>query len=317
MLRMNGAATQIASGQFDDDLFRLPPGARERIQAKIDLMGSRLAASPHFRTAGSERSRLRIGDYRVIYRFDLGKRGIYLLAVGHRREIYQLVQRFHPEFEAVYEERYQERYGFWASFDGRPARTVITVCRSASGRPDAVPGVVGAIQTFGQLIHFHPPIHALVTEGVFLPETGAFLLLPKLASEPFLKLWEQEVFALLLAEGKITEEVVTPDPVSRMVLEQERNKEQREAPDANARKPRIWGLVFGARHSAIPVNSATSPPPKILPVDLPEFPPGQNPVGLGRQSGRRSYGFPFDRLEPILSSEKKRRVTFCLVTHSS
>jgi hypothetical protein len=87
------------------------------------------------------------------------------------------------------------------------ARTLITVYRTASGRPDAVPGMVGAIQTFGQLIHFHPHIHALVTEGVFLPD-GTFLPLPKLATEPFLKLWEQEVFALLLAEGKITEEVV-------------------------------------------------------------------------------------------------------------
>jgi hypothetical protein len=77
--------------------------------------------------------------------------------------------------------------------------------------------MVGAIQTFGQLIHFHPHIHALVTEGVFLPDLsacghaqagGTFVPLPKLATEPFLKLWEQEVFALLLAEGKITEEVV-------------------------------------------------------------------------------------------------------------
>jgi hypothetical protein len=56
---------------------------------------------------------------------------------------------------------------------------VITVYRAASGRPDllargaqasAVPGMVGAIQTFGQLIHAHPHIHALVTEGVFLPD---------------------------------------------------------------------------------------------------------------------------------------------------
>ena len=97
------------------------------------------------------------------------------------------------------------------------ARTVITVYRAASGRPDAVPGMVGAIQTFGQLIHFHPHVHSLVTEGVFLPDLsacghaqagGTFLPLPKLATEPFLKLWEQEIFALLLAEGKITEEVV-------------------------------------------------------------------------------------------------------------
>ena len=67
--------------------------------------------------------------------------------------------------------------------------------------------MVGAIQTFGQLIHWHPHIHALVSEGVLLPD-GTFLPLPKLATEPFLKLWEQEVFALLLAEGKISEDVV-------------------------------------------------------------------------------------------------------------
>ena len=58
-----------------------------------------------------------------------------------------------------------------------------------------------------QLIHWHSHIHGLVTEGVFLSD-GTFLPLPKLATEPFLKLWEQEVFTLLLAEGKITVDVV-------------------------------------------------------------------------------------------------------------
>ena len=47
----------------------------------------------------------------------------------------------------------------------------------------------------------------MVSEGVFLPD-GTFVPLPKLASEPFLKLWEHEVFALLLGEGKITDEVI-------------------------------------------------------------------------------------------------------------
>ena len=37
---------------------------------------------------------------------------------------------------------------------------------------------------------------------MFLPD-GTFLPLPKLAIEPFLKLWEQEVLALLLGEGKV------------------------------------------------------------------------------------------------------------------
>jgi len=209
--------------------------------------------------------------------------GVYRPRHPQQSPFYRLVERFYVEFEAVYEERYQKRYGFWRPiigtvvrkflecgdlkhgfarvrcpkcgeelfvpfscrgrcfcpschekralekagwvaehvcaevphrqvvftipkrlriyfrFDRRllgdlcraAARTVITVYRAASGRPDAVPGMVGAIQTFGQLVHWHPHIHALVTEGVFLPD-GTFLPLPKLATEPFLKLWEQE-----------------------------------------------------------------------------------------------------------------------------
>ncbi|MBM3881032.1 MAG: transposase [Verrucomicrobia bacterium] len=69
------------------------------------------------------------------------------------------------------------------------ARTVITVYRAASGRPDALPGMVGALQTFGQLIHWHPHIHALVSEGVAqrwtAPWPGKHLqarILPPLAS---------------------------------------------------------------------------------------------------------------------------------------
>jgi len=215
---------------------------------------------------------------------------------------YQLVEEFYPQFKAVYQERYQECYGFWRpaidtavekflecgdlqhgfarvrcpdcaheffvafSCRGRcfcpschqkralqtahwvsrevcapvahrqfvftiPKRlriyfrfdrrllgllcqaawaVVKTVLQSVSGRPDAAAGMIGAIQTFGDLIHWHPHIHALVAEGVFLPD-GKFLKLPKLASPAgagFLKLWEKAVFDLLLSEDKITEEVV-------------------------------------------------------------------------------------------------------------
>jgi mRNA interferase RelE/StbE len=86
---MNGAATQIAARQFDDDFFELPPQLREQVQRKIDSMGARLATFPHYRMAGSDAYRLRIGDYRVIYRFDVSKREIYLVAIGHRREVYR------------------------------------------------------------------------------------------------------------------------------------------------------------------------------------------------------------------------------------
>jgi mRNA interferase RelE/StbE len=52
-------------------------------------MGLRLAAFPHYRMVGSDGFRLRVGDYRVIYRFDLARGEIYLLAMGHRREVYR------------------------------------------------------------------------------------------------------------------------------------------------------------------------------------------------------------------------------------
>ena len=50
-------------------------------------------------------------------------------------------------------------------------------------RDNVVPGVVAGIQTFGELTHWHPHIHALVTEGAFAPD-GTFLPLPKVAAEP-------------------------------------------------------------------------------------------------------------------------------------
>jgi mRNA interferase RelE/StbE len=86
---MNGAATQIASREFDGDFLQMPLAFQANIQRKIDAMGLRLDSFPHYRMSGSDRFRLRVGDYRVIYRFDLARREIYLIAMGHRREIYR------------------------------------------------------------------------------------------------------------------------------------------------------------------------------------------------------------------------------------
>jgi hypothetical protein len=71
-----------------------------------------------------------------------------------------------------------------------------------------VPGMVGAPQTFGDLINWHPHVHALTTDGAFAKD-GTFLPMPDdLTAEPFLKLWEHKIFALLLREVRITEQVV-------------------------------------------------------------------------------------------------------------
>jgi mRNA-degrading endonuclease RelE of RelBE toxin-antitoxin system len=52
-------------------------------------MGLRLTTFEHYRMTGLDKCRLRIGDYRVIYRFDPVRGEIYLVAVGHRREIFR------------------------------------------------------------------------------------------------------------------------------------------------------------------------------------------------------------------------------------
>jgi mRNA interferase RelE/StbE len=84
------AAQQVFSHPFDRAFFELPRSVQERIQARIDEIGLRLADYPHYHLTGSNRYRLRVGDYRVIYRFDVQRNAIELLNVGHRREVYRL-----------------------------------------------------------------------------------------------------------------------------------------------------------------------------------------------------------------------------------
>src|SRR6266699_2504676 len=70
-------------------IFPFPGALRARIEAKIDEIGCRLESFPHHRLKGSNRFRARVGDYRIIYTFDVEQNRIHLLAIGHRREIYR------------------------------------------------------------------------------------------------------------------------------------------------------------------------------------------------------------------------------------
>ena len=54
-----------------------------------------------------------------------------------------------------------------------------TVYRRAMPDSRAVPGVIISIQTFGDLVTFHPHLHALVTDGVFGPN-GWFYACPRI-----------------------------------------------------------------------------------------------------------------------------------------
>jgi len=84
-----GAATQICSPQFDRRFFTLPQEVQARIQNRIDGLGQNLRNFPHHRMQGVDAFRLRVGDFRIVYQFNLEKNELNLIAVGNRRDIYK------------------------------------------------------------------------------------------------------------------------------------------------------------------------------------------------------------------------------------
>jgi len=82
-------ATEVYSREFDAIFFKLPPRIRELIECKIRELGTRLEAYPHHRLQGRSEFRMRAGDYRIIYEFDVQKNELQLIPLGHRREVYR------------------------------------------------------------------------------------------------------------------------------------------------------------------------------------------------------------------------------------
>ena len=58
--------------------------------------------------------------------------------------------------------------------------------------------MVAAIQTHGELLHWHPHLHSLVTCGGFTP-ASEFLEVPELDIDRLHAAWREAVFALYLA----------------------------------------------------------------------------------------------------------------------
>lgn len=84
-----GAATQIWSHKFDQRFQALPKALQERIQQRIDELGLRIRNFQHQRLQGVDAFKLRVGDYRVIYEFNVDRNEIILLTIGNRRDVYK------------------------------------------------------------------------------------------------------------------------------------------------------------------------------------------------------------------------------------
>ena len=71
-------------------LRKLPPEARRRIQAAIELLAETPRPPGAKKLAGSRNDwRVRTGDYRIIYEIRDAQLIVLVVAVGHRRDIYQ------------------------------------------------------------------------------------------------------------------------------------------------------------------------------------------------------------------------------------
>lgn len=72
---------------------------------------------------------------------------------------------------------------------------------------ETIPGAVVSIQTFGDLLTFHPHLHILVTDGAFQSDRE-FIRAPLFDPDRLEELFRQKVFYLLLTEGRLTRELV-------------------------------------------------------------------------------------------------------------
>ncbi len=91
-----------------------------------------------------------------------------LYAVPHRQFVFTVPKRLRPFF------LYQRRLlGLLSRVAYRTLRDFMSATLQ---RPDAVPGVVSSIQTFGTLANWHPHLHLLVTDGAFTDDGTFFHL---------------------------------------------------------------------------------------------------------------------------------------------
>jgi len=70
---------------------------------------------------------------------------------------------------------------------------------------DLVPGVIVAVQTFGERINFHPHLHLLVTEGG-VERAGIFHRIAHLDDSRLAEIFAREVLALLVSKGLLSPE---------------------------------------------------------------------------------------------------------------
>ena len=82
------------------------------------------------------------------------------------------------------------------------AKILTQVLKVAMGMKHGIPGIIVAIQTFGDYARWHPHLHAMVADGLFL-ESGYFFVMPKVDLRPLQELFPAHVLKMLKKKGVI------------------------------------------------------------------------------------------------------------------
>jgi mRNA-degrading endonuclease RelE of RelBE toxin-antitoxin system len=82
-----GQATEIYAREFDGIFATLSDSVQRRLIEKIQELVQRLSSFPNQRLQGRSEYKLRVGDYRIVYLFDLERNEISLVTVGHRSRV--------------------------------------------------------------------------------------------------------------------------------------------------------------------------------------------------------------------------------------
>lgn len=77
---------------------------------------------------------------------------------------------------------------------------LVEFMRTTLGLPDGHPGIVMTIHTFGEYMDFHPHLHALVADGLFV-RSGLFYVLPDVSLKPLEELFRARIITFLVEKA--------------------------------------------------------------------------------------------------------------------
>jgi hypothetical protein len=129
-----------------------------------------------------------------------------LARVAHRQVVLTVRKRLRPYF--LYDRRrlgglsrvaYRTLREYFGAALGGPA---------CGGCPAAAPGAIVCVQSFGAVVHWHPHLHVLVTDGVFARD-GTFTPTPAHDAVVLEEAWRRAVLSWFVAAGWLEEEAAT------------------------------------------------------------------------------------------------------------